>query len=63
MDTEGCPTDIVIRDPAYNGCVRGKMGDPGPPPDDVNCPTTKYCKLNPTDPLCLTTLCANKPAA
>jgi hypothetical protein len=63
VDTDGCPSDIVIRDPAYNGCVRGKYGDPGPPDDEEeNCPTTKYCKLHPTDPLCISTLCAKKPA-
>lgn len=59
--TEGCPADIVFRDAAYGECVRGKMGGPGPPPEEPEdeCPTTKYCKLFPNDPLCRVDLCAN----
>lgn len=55
VDTEGCPSAVVFRDPAHAECVTGKLGDPRPTPD---CPSPKYCVVYPTDPQCLFNLCA-----
>jgi hypothetical protein len=59
VETLGCPAAVAVRDPAIGACTRGKVGDPKPTPI---CPTVKYCKLHPTDPLCISTLCAKQPA-
>jgi hypothetical protein len=52
--TEGCPSSVAIRDPAYTACVSGGMGDPRPP----SCGTPKYCEDNPDAPECIGDLCA-----
>ena len=52
--TEGCPSSVTIRNPAYTACVTGGLGDPRPP----SCPTPKYCVDNPDSPVCLGSLCA-----
>ena len=52
--TEGCPSSVTMRDPAYTVCVTGGMGDPRPP----NCPTPRYCEDNPDAPECQGDLCA-----
>lgn len=54
---EGCPSAIAFRDETLEACMEQYQGGPGPDHEDDDCPTTKYCKLFPNDPLCTVSLC------